>query len=78
LTLSICFSKDTEHIFVFVASAKIWAVLHVYRGSMDTAIKPLFNSMKILIIVFEFEMYSLELEIKLKKMKFISDLPTLL
>jgi hypothetical protein len=27
-------------------------------------IKPLFNSMKTLIIVFEFSMYSLELEIK--------------
>jgi hypothetical protein len=27
-------------------------------------IKPLFNSMKILVIVFEFAMYSLELEIK--------------
>jgi hypothetical protein len=32
-------------------------------------IKPLFNSMKILIIVIEFAMYSLELEIKLKKNK---------
>jgi hypothetical protein len=41
-------------------------------------IKSLFNSMKILIIVFEFAMYSLELEIKLKKkIKFISNLPTL-
>jgi hypothetical protein len=39
---------------------------------------PLFNSMKILIIVFEFAfaMYSLELETKLKKIM-ISDLPTL-
>jgi hypothetical protein len=41
-------------------------------------IKPLFNSMKILIIVFEFAMYLLALEIKLKKkIKFISDQPTL-
>jgi hypothetical protein len=41
-------------------------------------IKRLFNSMQILIIVFEFAMYSLELEIRFKKkMKFISDLPTL-
>jgi hypothetical protein len=39
---------------------------------------PLFNSVKILIIMFEFAMYSLELEIKLKKkIKLISDLPTL-
>jgi hypothetical protein len=30
-------------------------------------IKPLFNSMKTLIIVFGFAMYSLELEIKCKK-----------
>jgi hypothetical protein len=30
-------------------------------------IEPLFNLMKIPIIVFEFAMYSLELEIKLKK-----------
>jgi hypothetical protein len=30
-------------------------------------IKPLFNSMKTLIIVFEFAMYLLELEIKLKR-----------
>jgi hypothetical protein len=41
-------------------------------------IKPLSNSMKIVIIVFEFAMNSLELEIKLKKKKkIISDLPTL-
>jgi hypothetical protein len=41
-------------------------------------VKALFNSMKILIIVFEFAMYSLEFEIKLKKkIKFISDLSTL-
>jgi hypothetical protein len=41
--------------------------------------KHLFNSMKILIIVFEFAMHSLELEIIFKKkIKFISDLPTLI
>jgi hypothetical protein len=38
-------------------------------------IKPLFNSMKTLIIVFEIAMYSLELEIKLRKIKFIYNLP---
>jgi hypothetical protein len=37
---------------------------------MIQEIKPLFNSMKSLIIVFEFAMYSLELEVKLKKKYF--------
>jgi hypothetical protein len=32
-------SQNMEHIFVFVTSAKIWAVLHVYRGSTDTGKK---------------------------------------
>jgi hypothetical protein len=34
----ICF-KNIEHIVVFATSVKIRAVLHVYRGSMDTANK---------------------------------------
>jgi hypothetical protein len=29
-------SKNIEHIFVFATITKIWAVLHVCRGSMDT------------------------------------------
>jgi hypothetical protein len=32
-------SKNIEHIFVFATSSKTWAVLHVYRGSMDTGNK---------------------------------------
>jgi hypothetical protein len=48
------------------------------KALLTSEIKPLFNSIKTLIIVFEFAMYSLELEIKFKnKIKIISDLPTL-
>jgi hypothetical protein len=32
-------SENIEHILVFATSSKIWAVLHVYRGSMDTGNK---------------------------------------
>jgi hypothetical protein len=32
-------SKNIDYILVFATSAKIWAVLHVYRGSMDTGNK---------------------------------------
>jgi hypothetical protein len=40
-------SKNIEHIFVFATSAKIWAILHVYRGSVDTG-----NNSKPLIVKF--------------------------
>jgi hypothetical protein len=70
--------KNIEHIFVIATNAKVWAVLHVYRGYMDTGIKPLFNSMKILMSVLEFAMYSLELEIKFKKKNNINLFPTYL
>jgi hypothetical protein len=32
-------SKNIEHIFVFAASAKIWAVLNLRRGPMDAGNK---------------------------------------
>jgi hypothetical protein len=54
------FQNYRKHLCIFATSAKIRAVLHVYRGSMNTGNK----AMKILIIMFEFAMYSLELEIK--------------
>jgi hypothetical protein len=53
------FQKYRTHFCIRNQCKDIQAVLHVYRGSMDTGN----NSMKILIIVFDFAMYSLDLEI---------------
>jgi hypothetical protein len=69
-------SKNIDHIFVLATSAKIWAVLHVYRGSMDAGNKAFVQFNENSHSCVEFTMYSLELEIKFeKKNLFPTDLP---
>jgi hypothetical protein len=60
-------SKNTEHIFVLQPVQRYGQFCMCTEAPWIQEIKPLLNSMKILIIVFEFAMYSLELEITFKK-----------